>query len=433
MTLYLQRVGVSMLWKKCILIPLSAMRACGAPWQVAPRPVPGPARRAVAAKAKGAGGGTAKPERVDRILSRLGYCSRADAKKWVKDARVTVDGVAVARHDVKVLPTADGGVRVDDQPLDHPDGLIAVLHKPKGVVCSHDEREGPNVYGLLPPRWRDRNPSVEAVGRLDKDTTGLLLLTDDGALSHRLTSPKKNVWKTYEVTLDADVPLGAVEAFAAGTLLLEGETSRAVRRGSSSTLRRSVRVAADGGQVPPGETHDAECGVRGARAAPRAGRLTPGRRRKATPLSSNEATGGGALRRGGVSVFQKKNCFDATAFALRREEPMASMWCWRVSERIHGLPFSSRPLFGTSESARRCRTTLAASFESFESLHATCRAEELGADHVRDDEEDVFGNLRDGLEGFPDEPPRDALDDGEPGDVRDGGVLADVRQAPLVP
>jgi 16S rRNA pseudouridine516 synthase len=135
-----------------------------------------------------------------------------------------VDGVAVARHDVKVLPTADGGVRVDDQPLDHPDGLIAVLHKPKGVVCSHDEREGPNVYGLLPPRWRDRNPSVEAVGRLDKDTTGLLLLTDDGALSHRLTSPKKNVWKTYEVTLDADVPLDAVEAFAAGTLVLEGET-----------------------------------------------------------------------------------------------------------------------------------------------------------------------------------------------------------------
>ena len=213
-----------MLWKKCILMELSAMRACGAPWQVAPRPVPRPARRAVVAKAKGAGGGKAKPERVDRLLSRLGYCSRADAKKWVKDARVTVDGVAVARHDVKVLPTADGGVRVDDQPLDHPDGLIAVLHKPKGVVCSHDEREGPNVYGLLPPRWRDRNPSVEAVGRLDKDTTGLLLLTDDGALSHRLTSPKKNVWKTYEVTLDADVPLDAVEAFAAGTLVLEGET-----------------------------------------------------------------------------------------------------------------------------------------------------------------------------------------------------------------
>ena len=200
------------------------MRACGAPWQAAPGPVPRPARRAVAAKAKGAAGGTAKPERVDRLLSRLGYCSRADAKRWVKDARVTVDGVPVARHDVKVLPTAEGGVRIDDQPPDHPDGLIAVLHKPKGVVCSHDEREGPNVYGLLPPRWRDRNPSVEAVGRLDKDTTGLLLFTDDGALSHRLTSPRKNVWKTYEVTLDSEVPLSAIEAFAAGTLVLEGET-----------------------------------------------------------------------------------------------------------------------------------------------------------------------------------------------------------------
>lgn len=200
------------------------MRACGAPWQVAPRPVPRPARRAVAAKTKGGAGGPAKPERVDRLLSRLGYCSRADAKRWVKDARVTVDGVPVARHDVKVLPTAEGGVRIDDQPPDHPDGLIAVLHKPKGVVCSHDEREGPNVYGLLPPRWRNRNPSVEAVGRLDKDTTGLLLFTDDGALSHRLQSPRKNVWKTYEVTLDAPVPPGAVDLFATGALALEGET-----------------------------------------------------------------------------------------------------------------------------------------------------------------------------------------------------------------
>ena len=200
------------------------MRACGAPWQVAPRPVPRPARRAVAAKTKGGAGGPAKPERVDRLLSRLGYCSRADAKRWVKDARVTVDGVPVARHDVKVLATAEGGVRIDDQPPDHPDGLIAVLHKPKGVVCSHDEREGPNVYGLLPPRWRNRNPSVEAVGRLDKDTTGLLLFTDDGALSHRLQSPRKNVWKTYEVTLDAPVPPGAVDLFAAGALALEGET-----------------------------------------------------------------------------------------------------------------------------------------------------------------------------------------------------------------
>lgn len=200
------------------------MRACGAPWQVAPRPVPRPARRAVAAKAKGGAGGPAKPERVDRLLSRLGYCSRADAKRWVKDARVTVDGVPVARHDVKVLATAEGGVRIDDQPPDHPDGLIAVLHKPKGVVCSHDEREGPNVYGLLPPRWRNRNPSVEAVGRLDKDTTGLLLFTDDGALSHRLQTPRKNVWKTYEVTLDAPVPPGAVDLFAAGALALEGET-----------------------------------------------------------------------------------------------------------------------------------------------------------------------------------------------------------------
>jgi 16S rRNA pseudouridine516 synthase len=144
----------------------------------------------------------------------------------VHEKRVTVDGVPVAKHDVKVLPSADGGVLVDDEPLDHPEGLAVVLHKPKGVVCSHDEREGPNVYDLLPEKWRNRNPAVEAVGRLDKDTTGLLLFTDDGTLSHRLTSPKKKtpVWKTYELTVDRAIPSEAVEAFATGTLVLDGET-----------------------------------------------------------------------------------------------------------------------------------------------------------------------------------------------------------------
>ena len=77
---------------------------------------------------------------------------------------------------------------------------------------------------LLPERWRRRNPSVEAVGRLDKDTTGLLLLTDDGVLLHRLTSPKKDVPKLYRLEVDADIPTAAVEAFASGELALNGET-----------------------------------------------------------------------------------------------------------------------------------------------------------------------------------------------------------------
>lgn len=114
-------------------------------------------------------------------------------------------------------------VKVDGEPLDHPDGLLLLLHKPLGLVCSHDGREGPTVYTLLPERWRRRNPQVTSVGRLDKDTSGLLLLTDQTDLVHRLTSPKHKVPKRYGVTVDKPLRPELVPLFAAGTLVLSGE------------------------------------------------------------------------------------------------------------------------------------------------------------------------------------------------------------------
>lgn len=158
--------------------------------------------------------------RLDQLLANLGYCSRREAREWVRSGRVTVDGLPADDFGAKASPPA---VRVDGEPLDHPDGLLLLLHKPVGLVCSHDEREGPNVYGLLPPRWRERNPGVTSVGRLDKDTSGLLLLTDQSELVHRLTSPKHKVPKVYRAVLDADIPPGTAERFAAGTLVLKGE------------------------------------------------------------------------------------------------------------------------------------------------------------------------------------------------------------------
>jgi 16S rRNA pseudouridine516 synthase len=158
--------------------------------------------------------------RLDQLLANLGYCSRREAREWVRAGRVTVLGKVVDDFGAKANPS---DVRVDGEPLDHPDGLLLLLHKPVGLVCSHDEREGPNVYSLLPPRWRARNPLVTSVGRLDKDTSGLLLLTDQSELVHRLTSPKHKVPKVYRATLASDLPAGLVELFAAGTLVLDGE------------------------------------------------------------------------------------------------------------------------------------------------------------------------------------------------------------------
>ncbi len=115
-------------------------------------------------------------------------------------------------------------VIVDGAPIECPDGILAMLHKPVGCVCSHDAREGPTIYDLLPPRWLRRKPPVTSVGRLDKDASGLLLITDIGALVQRWTSPRHHVAKVYEVTVDRDLDGSLVSVFAAGTLHLDGET-----------------------------------------------------------------------------------------------------------------------------------------------------------------------------------------------------------------
>ena len=158
--------------------------------------------------------------RLDQLLANLGYCSRREARDWIRDGRVTVKGKVETDFGAKA---AAADVLIDGEPPDHPDGVLLLVHKPLGLVCSHDEREGPNVYSLLPARWRLRNPLITSIGRLDKDTSGLLLLTDQSELVHRLTSPKHKVPKVYRATLDTDLPAGLGELFAAGTLLLKDE------------------------------------------------------------------------------------------------------------------------------------------------------------------------------------------------------------------
>ncbi|MBI5424738.1 MAG: rRNA pseudouridine synthase [Opitutae bacterium] len=160
--------------------------------------------------------------RLDQLLANLGYCSRREARDWIDDGRVTIAGQTADDPGEK---TSAALVQVDGEPLDHPDGLLLLMHKPVGLVCSHDIREGPSVYSLLPARWQRRNPQVTTIGRLDKDTSGLLLLTDQSDLVHRLTSPKHKAPKIYRATVDADLPPGLAELFASGTLMLRGETA----------------------------------------------------------------------------------------------------------------------------------------------------------------------------------------------------------------
>lgn len=168
----------------------------------------------------------AKPEklRLDRLLANLGYGSRRDVPKLVKRGLVTLDGEPVRDPELKLelSPGLESRLLVSGEALDPLPGLVLLLHKPLGLSCSHKE-QGEVVYELLPERWRVREPALTTVGRLDKDTSGLLLLTDDGALVHKITSPKASIPKKYLVTLARPLEGGEAERLSSGTLLLESE------------------------------------------------------------------------------------------------------------------------------------------------------------------------------------------------------------------
>ena len=152
-------------------------------------------------------------------IANLGYGSRRDVQSMFREGRVTDADGEVLYADDKV---PHGAIRVDGEPLDPPQGLLLVLHKPVGYTCSTKDL-GRLVYDLLPPRYRLRDPVLSTVGRLDRDTSGLLLMTDDGQLLHRIISPKANLSKVYEATLSQPLRGDEAALFASGTLTLESE------------------------------------------------------------------------------------------------------------------------------------------------------------------------------------------------------------------
>lgn len=162
--------------------------------------------------------------RVDRLLSSLGYGSRTEMARMARAGGIVLDGadlIDVSRR-IGLTPDLPSRMEIDGEPLDPLPGLVMMMHKPLGMTCSHKE-DGALVFDLLPGRWRRRDPAISTVGRLDKQTTGLLLLTDDGALLHRIISPKRHVAKVYRATLARPLAGGEGALFASGELVLEGE------------------------------------------------------------------------------------------------------------------------------------------------------------------------------------------------------------------
>ncbi len=157
--------------------------------------------------------------RLVRLIANLGYGTRKEVALMFREGRITeADGEVLYADDQR----GHADIRIDGEALDPPSGLVLMLNKPTGVTCSTKD-VGRIVYDLLPARFRSRNPALSTVGRLDRDTSGMLLLTDDGALLHRIISPKSRIAKVYEATLGQDLRGDETAMFASGSLMLESE------------------------------------------------------------------------------------------------------------------------------------------------------------------------------------------------------------------
>lgn len=172
--------------------------------------------------------------KLSQLLFSQGFGARRECEGLIASGHVTVGGQRVDDPFADVDP--DGlAFTVRGEPWTYHEKALLVLNKPQGVECSQKPKHHPSVYTLLPPPLRRRD--VQSIGRLDEDTTGLLLFTDDGALIHRLTSPKKHVPKVYEVTCKHPVTPDQIARLLEGVKLVDDPaTVRAVACEPTSEL-----------------------------------------------------------------------------------------------------------------------------------------------------------------------------------------------------
>jgi 16S rRNA pseudouridine516 synthase len=175
---------------------------------------------------------------LSRYLVALGYGTRKEAERIVRQRRVTTGAGAVLR-DTDGYQHHD--VFVDGAPLDAPPGSVILLHKPVGYVCSLNDRP-PMIYELLPAHFPKRTPVMASIGRLDADTSGLLLITDDGPLNHLLASPKSHVPKRYAMTVAEPLRGDEADLVASGALMLKGEPTPLLPAEFTATGERSAEI-----------------------------------------------------------------------------------------------------------------------------------------------------------------------------------------------
>jgi 16S rRNA pseudouridine516 synthase len=198
--------------------------------------------------------------RLAQVLFSQGFGSRRECQGLIATGRVSIEGrTCLDPHED--FATAALTFHVNGAAWPYREHALIVLHKPAGYECSHKPRHHPSVYSLLPAPLRQRD--VQAIGRLDEDTTGLLLLTDDGALIHRLTSPKRHVAKVYDVTCKHAVGESQTRQLRDGVTLRderEDDHPQALRAGRPAARAAESGRPGDGGS----QVRAAACEITGA-------------------------------------------------------------------------------------------------------------------------------------------------------------------------
>lgn len=193
---------------------------------------------------------------MDKFLHDLGYGTRKDIAKFLRAHKVTVNGQMVTKPAFQVKASDD--VCIDDESIRYEPQCYLMLHKPKGVVSARTDAQEQTVLSLLPDNLQHRD--ITMVGRLDKDTTGLLLLTNDGAMVHQLTNPKKHQAKVYHLEYEGKLVEDAVEQCEKGLvlhdfvalpsrlrLLEEGKAELTIYEGKYHQVKRMIKAL--GGEV----------------------------------------------------------------------------------------------------------------------------------------------------------------------------------------
>ncbi len=163
-------------------------------------------------------------ERIDKVISSQSNFSRKEVRKMILKKRVTVDGEIVDKYDTKI-DQSRVVIAIDGKDIDLKKNIYLILNKPKGYISATQDKSQRTVLELVPEEFKERE--LFPAGRLDKDTTGLMLITNDGVMAHNILSPRKHIKKIYEVTIDVDMTEEMVKGFKSGIKLSDAECKSA--------------------------------------------------------------------------------------------------------------------------------------------------------------------------------------------------------------